>query len=170
MFGRWTVPAFEGTLADLGADMASGEQTPLGDKPARRRPVESAVGKVVHDLPGIEGYGAVLRQPTDTAAGKSVSAEFKGAHPNNDLHHSSTYLEVQRRDGDRWVTIADDADYSTSFRWKRHLAAQSKVTLSWTPPAGTTGEYRFVYHGDAKDGSGRITPFTGESAPFHVTG
>lgn len=170
LFGRWTVPALEGTLASLGSDMASGQETPLGDKPARRDPVDSAVGKVLYDLPGPEGYGTVLRQPTDTAVGETASAEFKGAHPNNDLHHEDTYLEVQRREGDGWVTVADDADFSTSFRWTRHLAAQSKVTLSWTPPEGSTGEYRFVYHGDAKDGSGRITAFTGESGSFHVTG
>lgn len=169
VFGRWTVPALQGTLDQLGHDMASGTPTDTKSPPTRRPRVESAVGKVVYDVPGTHTYGDVLRQPTDVAPGSTVSAQFQGAHPNNNLRHGDTYLEVQRRDQDTWTTVADDHDPWTRFRWERHLAAQSKVTIEWTPPADTpAGEYRLVYHGDAKDPSGRITAFTGESASFRV--
>lgn len=168
-FGRWTTPALEGVLSDLGTAMTDGTEVPLGDRPERQPHVESAVGKVLYDVPGLRTYGDVLRQPTDVAVGETVSARFQGAHPNNDLRHHDTYLEVQKREGDAWVTVADDHDPSTIFRWERHLAAQSKVTIAWTPEADTApGEYRLVYHGDAKDGVGRITGFTGTSAPFRV--
>ena len=42
---------------------------------------------------------------------------FAGAHPNNDLRRGGTYLEVQRQVGDGWVRVADDGDWSTTFRW-----------------------------------------------------
>lgn len=169
LFGRNTLPALQGTVKDLASAIRDGRDVPLGAKPTRPSHVESTAGKVVYDVPGVRRFGDVLSQPGDIARGQIAQATFQGAHPNNDLRHGDTYLEVQRRDGDRWVKVADDNDEETKFIWRRHLAAQSHVTIEWQAPANTpAGEHRIVYKGAAKDGLGRINQFTGTSATFRV--
>lgn len=69
----------------------------------------------------------------------------------------------------RWVKIPADNDPDTSFKWKRHLAAQSRVTIEWRASAtATLGHYRLVYHGGAKVASEALTPFTEVTNPFTV--
>lgn len=169
-FGRYTHPAFRQVLNTVGTSMRDGKDLPLGEKAPLQPVVNSAQGKVLYDLPGAgRSYGDQVTAPVNTARGGTVSAEFVGAHPNNNMHHEGTYLEVQRQTDQGWEYVTGDNDPETSFNWKRRLAAQSRVTLKWNVPQDAApGTYRFVYHGDAKNGSGRITPFTGYSSPFTV--
>lgn len=68
------------------------------------------------------------------------------------------------------MTVAGDNDPATRFHWKRHLAAQSRVTIEWKIPADAVpGTYRILYHGDSKNGVGAITPFTGATQNFTVS-
>lgn len=69
----------------------------------------------------------------------------------------------------RWGTVTADNDPGTCFKWKRHLAAQSRVTLEWRVPAtATLGHYRLVYHGGAKVASEALTLFAEVTNPFTV--
>ncbi len=115
-------------------------------------------------------FGDVLEPPdTSYQPGQQVRAVFASAHPNNDLHTGGTYLEVQRRQGAKWVTVADDGDWSTKFQWTRDGIAAPKATVTWDIPQGTaTGTYRVVHHGDIKALSGTITPFEGATQEFAV--
>lgn len=170
-FGINTMGAYRQMLNTVGTSLKDGSELPIGDKPTVRVPMESAVGKVGYDLPGIgNSYGKVLTQPSDTPRGNKVSALFVGAHPNNNQRLNSTFLEVQRREGDKWVTVTADNDPATKFIWKRHLAAQSRVTIEWQIPADAkTGTYRIIYYGDSKTGDGKVTPFTGTTQEFKVS-
>ena len=171
VFGINTMGAFRQTLNTVATSLRDGTELPLGDKPTVRTPMKSAVGKVWYDLPGAgHYYGKVLTQPAHTARGATVSALFVGAHPNNDQQLNSSYLEVQRLEGNRWVTVAGDNDPATRFHWKRRLAAQSRVTIEWKIPADAVpGTYRILYHGDSKNWVGTITPFTGATQNFTVS-
>ena len=94
---------------------------------------------------------------------------FASAHPNNDLRRGGTFLEVRRREGDRWVAIADDGDWSTTYRWSREGASTSSATVTWdVPPNASGGEYCIAHGGDAKDATGSTTPFEGRSPAFTV--
>lgn len=69
----------------------------------------------------------------------------------------------------RWVKVPADNDPDTSFKWKRHLAAQSRVTIEWRASAtATPGHYRLVYNVDTKVASEALTPFTEVTNPFTV--
>ncbi|MDO4897794.1 MAG: neutral/alkaline non-lysosomal ceramidase N-terminal domain-containing protein [Rothia sp. (in: high G+C Gram-positive bacteria)] len=169
-FGINTMGAFRQVLNTVGTSLRDGTELPIGAKPAQRTPMKSLAGKVLYDVPGVgKSYGQVLTQPANTTRGGTVSALFVGAHPNNNLKHDSTYLEVQRQTSTGWVTVAGDNDPDTKFIWKRYLAAQSRVTIEWKiPQDAAPGTYRLVYHGDSKKSSGAITPFTGTTATFTV--
>lgn len=100
--------------------------------------------------------------------GQQVLVRFVGANPNNNLHRGGSYLQVQRRDGDGWLTVADDNDWSTRFRW-RNKGPSSIVTITWdVPGAVDLGVYRIAYAGDARDRGGTITAFTGTTREFKI--
>ncbi|MGW1738330.1 neutral/alkaline ceramidase [Nocardia sp. NPDC001965] len=172
LFGRWELPALQQIAAQLATALRDGSPVPatapapdLADsqKPAKSTPPV--------DFPPV-GYdfGDVLSEPAATyRAGEQVSVEFAGAYPNHDLHRGSTYLMVQRRDGERWRTIADDGDWETTFSWSRGPASSSHVTIVWHSPADTPpGSYRIRYFGDVvKSGSDRV-PISGTSPEFRI--
>jgi neutral ceramidase len=172
LFGRWEAPALTQIAVDLATAMRDGKPVEPGPPPpdlsatlrtARRRPPDSC---------GNDGeFGAVIAPPSARyRAGETVTAGFVGANPNNNLHRGSTYLEVQRSVGGDWVRVADDGDWSTKLRWRKHGSAGSHITITWDIPVDVeAGEYRIVYHGDVVDGSGSLTPFTGRTSPFTVT-
>ncbi|CAM4139501.1 neutral/alkaline non-lysosomal ceramidase N-terminal domain-containing protein [Helcobacillus massiliensis] len=175
LFGRFTVPALQQGYAKLADHLANGAEIDPGEAPKIRPYVKSAVGVVLYDLPGTRRYGDVLTQPAgEVKRGQRASAVFQGAHPNNDLRHNDTYLAVERKvvkaDGSAsWERIADDNDFTTRFEWKRHLAAQSHVTVSWdVPEDAAAGEYRLRYFGTAKNGAGQLKEISGISHSFRV--
>jgi neutral ceramidase len=172
MFGRWQLPALQQVVAELAGAMAAGRPVDAGPPPpdlsARRRSKRRAA--VDEPVPGHD-FGAVIGAPApSTAPGSSVRATFAGAYPNNDLHRGGTYLEVQHESGGEWRTIADDGDWATKLRWQREGERASRITITWDVPTGTpAGRYRISYHGDARDESGLITPFTGRTDPFEIS-
>lgn len=71
------------------------------------------------------------------------------------------------------MRVLDDGDWETTYRWTRinGLTGTSKATVTWAIGADTApGTYRIVHHGDAKNLLGKITPFTGASPTFTVSG
>ncbi|MDS1116459.1 neutral/alkaline ceramidase [Gordonia westfalica] len=172
-YGRYTLPAYMQEFAKLAGAMASGRSLGPGPAPVDKSGLQpDLLPPVPADRPTAgHTYGDVLRQPHDSyGVGQTVRVEFVGAHPNNDFRHGGTYLEVQRREGGTWRTVADDNDWSTEFRWARPPGSldTSRITISWRPGAGTSGTYRVRYLGNSRDGSGRIRPISGTSRTFEV--
>lgn len=181
MFGRWELPAFEQTVAGLGAAMKAGTPvisgSPQPDLTGKQ--FLSPTGQVLFDTTAV-GFGTVLTQPAPSySPGARVSAVFSGANPNNNLRNGGTFLAVERRDGATsgserrdgggWTRVADDGDWSTRFNYAHDGLTGSVITITWDiPPEATPGVYRITYSGDAKDLSGTLTPFTGASRTFTV--
>jgi len=173
LFGRWELPALMQVAAELATAMRDGKPVAMGERPgpayaaSRVRPPGADVG----------AFGRVFTEPVaEYRPGATVRVEFVSANPNHDLRSGQTYLEVQRRDGDNWVRIADDGDWSTTFHWrragkKRAQRGHSTVTITWDIPDGTQpGEHRIVHHGTASTETTGLVPFTGTTREFKVTG
>jgi neutral ceramidase len=171
-FGRWTQPAWMQELDRLAQDMAAARPTVYTLRP------RSLAGQqhqfyagVLADSPvGVHGFGEVIEQALPSyRPGQTVRVSFSTGHPQNNLHRQGTFLEVQRREGASWVLVADDGDRATIYRWRRQGLTASLATIEWTIPLGTPpGEYRIVHHGDARNWSGHITPFDGQSLSFLI--
>lgn len=175
LFGRYELPAFMQTAADLGAAMRDGVEVPLGEKERDRSAEQfpSLQGAVVADAPPLgKGYGDVLTAPGATyRPGEQVSVTFAGAHPGNDLKHGGSYLTVEQRTPDGWRRIADDSDWSTKLHWARYGIAASKVTITWDVPDDVApGSYRIRYFGDARSLLGTVRSISGTSPTFSVVG
>ena len=81
------------------------------------------------------------------------------------------FSQVQRRNGDNWVTVARDWEPETKFKWQRwmFLTPLSESTVEWTIPQGTpAGTYRVLHQGLAKRWRGGIKPYCGASRSFEV--
>jgi neutral ceramidase len=157
--------------AELATAMRDGTPVPLGVRPgpANRSSWQRRPSLDMGD------FGRVLTEPVaEYRPGTTVRAEFVSANPNHDLRRGGTYLEVQRREGDVWVRIADDGDWSTTFRWSRsgrsrRRRGNSIATVLWIiPDAAAPGEYRIVHHGTAHTVAGTEFPFTGTTQEFKV--
>lgn len=171
-FGRYTLPAYEQEFAELAAALRDGEPTPsavtppwLGDRQLDVKP-----GVVMDAAPLGKDFGDLESQPAGGyEPGEHAEAVFYTGHPRNNLRNEGTFLEVQRRDGDSWRTVATDNDWSTVYRWKRAYAAVSTATVGWDIPQNAEpGSYRILHRGDARSLTGRITGFTGTSRTFTV--
>ncbi|KAA0017392.1 neutral/alkaline ceramidase [Antrihabitans cavernicola] len=173
LFGRWELPALQQIASSLAVSMRDGTVLPAGARPTDPvvREQKSVLRTRVDATPTGRGFGDVQVQPDSSyAPGSRVTVEFVGAYPNNDLRRGDTYVTVQRQAADEWETVADDADWSTIFRWRRGADATSVATITWDiPPHTRAGRYRIGYNGDAVGSSGQVDGFRGTSAEFDVS-
>jgi neutral ceramidase len=169
LFGRWTLPALQQITAGLAVAMrdgtTAGYSVPGPDLSGRQRRARPRI-PADRPPPGHD-FGDVLVQPRYRyRPGDTVTAVFAAAYPNNDLRRNGTYLEVQRFDGHDWVTVADDGDWSTTFRWRRGRRGQVAV-VTWTVSAGMrVGDYRIRWHGEAR--AQALRPYSGTSRVFTI--
>ncbi|MBS9532487.1 neutral/alkaline ceramidase [Mycobacterium sp. M1] len=168
LFGRWELPALMQTAAGLATAMGDG--VPAG--PSAPPAATTRASWLRKPRPDTGEFGAVVTQPqTEYLPGQQVRAEFVSANPNNDLHNGGTYLEVQRRDENTWVRIADDGDWTTRFRWRRTGRGGSLAGVEWVIPADASpGRYRILHHGTARGAGGNDTSFSGATHAFTVGG
>jgi len=161
------LPALQQVASELASAMRDGVPVRYGDAEpdfsAGLRPARVRIPRDVAPA-GLE-FGDVLLEPRRTyRPGDTVTAIFAAAYPNNDLRRNRTYLEIQRRTSGDWTTVADDGDWSTTFRWRRTRSGQIAV-VTWTVPQDAAGTYRIRCHGKAQQ---VLRPYSGTSRMFTI--
>ena len=176
-FGPWTLAAVQQEVDKLAVAMRTGVTVATGPTPRDLRNEQSTVqtGVVYDDKPLTVSFGSVVTNALASyTRGQTVSVKFWGGHPKNNLRRQGSYLQVQRKSGTSWVTVANDWDWETKYRWQRYDCAPtygcSHVTTEWTIPADTVpGTYRIRHDGDWKSGwDGLIRAYSGTSREFTV--
>jgi neutral ceramidase len=170
LFGRWELPVLEQAARALALAMRDGTAGPAGPPPPRLRTPRTAPRPPPDAAAGHRPFGHELAAPASAYRVRdTVQVTFAGAHPAHNLHRGGTYLCVEHDTGQGWVAVADDGDWSTTFRWQRRDGGASAVTITWTIPQDTApGQYRIRYYGDAAVGAKPPHSFTGTSTPFLV--
>ena len=175
--GPWTLAAVAQELERLGSALSDGVGIDPGPAPRDLRCCQNTLvpGVLFDDKPLFRRFGSVHRDANATyGRGDTATATFWGAHPRNDLMTGRSYLDVQRKLGDAWITVATDLDWETTYRWRRIFCppsfACSHITIEWRIPETTTpGLYRIRHQGHWKSGwSGRIRAYSGASRTFTV--
>jgi neutral ceramidase len=172
LFGPHTQAAYQQELDRLAQDMAAGRPSANTLQPPDLSASQFNVQRdVVMDMPAFgHAFGDVLRDALPAyRVGDTVTVRFQSGHPRNGLRRNDTFLKVQRLEGDRWLSVADDGDWSTRFHWRRTFASESEAEITWAIPPGTQeGRYRIVHFGDARPLMGRVRSYSGQSRVFEV--
>jgi neutral ceramidase len=172
-FGPYTLAALMQEANRVAVSLRDGTAIAPGPTPRDLSGNQSSLitGVVFDDKPLFVSFGSVQ---SDAAAsylrGQTARAVFWGGHPKNNLKTQGTYLEVQRKVNNVWVTVARDWDPETRYIWQRDGIANSKITIEWAIPLDApTGQYRLVHSGHWKSGwTGAISAYSGNSRTFTV--
>jgi neutral ceramidase len=176
-FGPWQLAAVQQEVDKLAIALRTGATVAPGPTPRDLRNNQTSVqtGVVYDDKPLTASFGGLVTDArTSYIRGETVSVKFWGGHPKNNLRRQGSYLQVQRKSGTSWVTVAHDWDWETKYRWQRYDCAPtfgcSHVTTEWKIPADATpGTYRIRHDGDWKSGwDGLIRAYSGTSREFTV--
>ena len=176
-FGPWTLAAYQQEFGRLASALRQGRPVSTGPTPRDLSSCQASLqtSVVFDDKPITKSFGSIVRDAHPSyRRGENVRVTFWGGHPKNDLRIQGTFLQVQRKEASRWLTVANDWDWETKYIWERNLCvptfACSHVTVEWAIPAGARpGTYRIRHHGNWKSGlDGRIREYTGTSSEFTV--
>jgi neutral ceramidase len=172
-FGPYTLIALQQEFGKLAKAIVEGKTVSAGPTPSdlssEQTNLQTSVVTDTQPMPWIPFGGTQTDVNSFYKSGSTVKVIFWGAHPKNNLRTQGTFLEVQRKDGDKWITIFNDNDPCTIYEWKRDFIANSKITITWNIPTETkAGEYRICHFGDSRDISDKIKPYTGISSTFKI--
>lgn len=172
-FGPYTLMALQQEFGKLAKALKENRNIPSGPIPrdlsSEQTNLQTGVVTDTQPMPWIPFGSTQTDVDSNYKPGSTVKVIFWGAHPKNNLRTQGTFLEVQRKESDKWITIFNDNDTCTIYEWKRDFIANSKIIISWNIPADTKpGEYRICHFGDSRDVSGNIKPYTGISSTFKI--
>ncbi|KAJ6473129.1 Neutral/alkaline nonlysosomal ceramidase [Mycena sanguinolenta] len=177
IFGPFTLEAYIDkytSLVPFLADSPTGTAQSDAAPPELQSDAISLQTGVVFDAAPIgKSFGQVLIDVAKTAysVNQTVSAQFVGANPRNNLRLEGTFLSVDQLVSNAWTPVRSDSHPSTTYQWTRvsTILGTSSVNVNWTIEAGTpSGTYRLRYFGDSKSLFGSISAFTGTSGNFTV--
>jgi neutral ceramidase len=172
-FGPYTLMAYQQEFSKIAKAMVDRNSVTAGPTPrdlsSKQTTLQTATITDTQPWPWIS-FGSVQTDVDSFyKAGTGVKVIFWGAHPKNNLKTQETFLEVQKKEGDKWITLYTDRDPCTIYQWERDFVANSKITITWSIPADTKqGEYHICHYGDSKDINGKINPYQGTSNIFRV--
>jgi neutral ceramidase len=188
LFGPWASAATLQELDQLAADLVA-DRAPMAGPLPRERALDAAT-KIPVAASGVPvdgrgaGFGAVLTEPRAEYAAEraTVTVTFQGAHPRSVQELGAggvlsryydpaaySYLEIQRNDGSRWVTVRTDGDPYTAIDWADTSVlgnGVSTMSVTWLVRGEEPGIYRVVYNGVAKTAANAHEAFKGTSRQF----
>lgn len=132
LFGPHTLAAYRQENARLALDIKNQDPTPVGEEPPDMSANRVFLNLDIHlfdSLPGGADYGDVSIQPEESyLTGETVTAQFFGAYPNNDLKTGETYLGVEKLINGQWQEVYSDKDFCTAFAWQDKELSDEDIT------------------------------------------
>ncbi|MBP7736879.1 MAG: neutral/alkaline ceramidase [Spirochaetes bacterium] len=171
-FGPNELAAFRQEYAKLCRAIMDGTDVPAGPAPqdVTGLTVDFTAKVLFDDKPLFKSFGDVITQPgASYSKGDTVSAQFWGGHPNNNLRTQDTFLVVEKLVNGSYVPVARDWDPETTYRWERNGVSYSKITITWHTKNADAGTYRIRHKGNWKSGwTGKISAYEGVTNTFKV--
>ncbi|KAL4280954.1 hypothetical protein GQ457_03G037740 [Hibiscus cannabinus] len=181
LYGPHTLSAYIQEFTKLAKAMATGEkragtgllppdlssvqisllQDPLGDSP----PPGKRFGDMERDVARPKGGGSFKK-------GDKPNATFWSANPRYDLLIEGTFAVVEMLQGERWIPVFDDDDFSLFFKWNvDNSGLYGLATIEWeVPEVAASGVYRLRHFGSSKKTKDSPNEYyTGASSAFTVS-
>jgi neutral ceramidase len=175
-FGPWTLAAVQQTVAQLASSLATGREVNSDIEPSTPPDtlLDLQTSVLLDASPLGKALGSVWKDALPSyQTGQKVVVSFWAGHPKNDFRIQGTFLNVQRRQGDRWIDIVSDHNPETRFIWRRwplFCLPYSTATVEWRIPANIVpGTYRVSIYGEGKRLFGPLRSYAGTSGEFRVS-
>lgn len=183
LYGPFTLAQYQQHFDRLARAMKAGDMADTGPSPTDLRgEVEASSIRTGSDaVPSKGTFGDVLLKPEKSyKRSEQAAAAFWSGNPVNAYPEIAPYIEIQRKDGDTYATIATDDDWSTKVRWTRQESTDPATGETGTPEAyrcevtwdipDTTepSTYRIVHHGNYRTEDGTLHRFTSATPDFRV--
>lgn len=185
LFGPWSGSALEQELDRLAQDMVAGRKTAAGPSLAKEKtrlaiPTYISVeppkadsnnpGRLVTDVPKGHYQNGDKVEVTFTAANPRHITILRNNGRSDIVPDNYSYLNVQKKVGNRWVNVRDDEDPYTYIHYTGHAVVGNgyNATVGWLLRNVESGTYRLVYNGIVKDNDTNYHAFSVASGPFVV--
>ena len=153
LHGRWTLPAYQQVAAELATSLQ--QQTILTSSLAYDDWRGKSSMLRLHDASldrMNEGANLDLPLPLEQkiyTRGDSVTTRFYSDNPTAHYNRDAYFMSVEMLQGDRWVKVSDDHDWSTKIRWVKAKKSNALIAhLSWGTAEDTRlGQYRMKHTG-----------------------
>ncbi|KAK4481366.1 hypothetical protein RD792_012253 [Penstemon davidsonii] len=179
LYGPHTLSAYIQEFKKLAQSLASGDKSiAKGPSPPDLSSVQlSLLGDPSGDTPppGVK-FGDIKLDVKNgpLKKGDKVNATFWSANPRYDLLTEGTFALVEMLQGNKWIPVYDDDDFSLYFKWEGPFysskGSYGLATIEWdVPREANPGVYRLRHFGSFKTTKDSpITYFTGASSGFNV--
>jgi neutral ceramidase len=153
LHGRWTLPAYQQTAAQLANALenktALTQKIIYDDWRGKSPTLKIHDGGLDHLPQGITLSRALPLDKASYSRGEIVTTRFYSGNPTAQYNRQDYFMRVEKRQGDTWVEVANDHDWSTKIRWQKEKRPKALIAqLSWnTADITTPGEYRMRHMG-----------------------
>jgi neutral ceramidase len=153
LHGRWTLPAYRQVTAELAAALQNKKTMPqnlIYDDWRGKAPTVKLHDGSADQLPEGAALGQSLPLEQKTySRGDVVVTKFFSGDPTARYKRQDLFLSVEMRQGEAWVEISNDHDWSTKIRWLRQKRPKALIAqLSWeTADTTSPGQYRIKHTG-----------------------
>ncbi|RIA83237.1 Neutral/alkaline nonlysosomal ceramidase [Glomus cerebriforme] len=169
IYGPNTLNAYLQLYTDLSVALADNFIVPIGPTaPDFTDRALSFIPPVILDIPPLfKSFGDVIKDVNKKyIKGGIVEVEFVGGHPKNHIQLESSFLYVQKLEGNKWINFKNDGNLTTKFKW----LGNSIVKIIWEITDDVeAGTYRIFYQGYHKLLGGKIVPESGFTSNFTVS-
>ncbi|TGK39716.1 neutral/alkaline non-lysosomal ceramidase N-terminal domain-containing protein [Leptospira andrefontaineae] len=133
----------------------------------------TVVGTDVPHRDKISSFDPKIKTPNESIAktGESVSCEVSSVNPNISYPKQKSYFDVEKKEGDKWITAHTDSSWATKFYYKKSFLPlfDDKIRLIWeTDKNDTPGVYRLKHSSFYLNKEGKEVPFSIDCPEFEL--
>lgn len=144
-------------ISRLASDLEAGRPSTSAEAPVDVRGARAA-DQTSHGpdgTPPTGNPGSIVDDVAETCARGSIAkASFWSGDPAMLIAQMVDCVAIERREGDKWQTVAVDGDWEVKLRWKPRRTPGTKgpaplvAAIEWDVPTETlAGTYRITHHG-----------------------
>lgn len=133
----------------------------------------TVIGTNVPNRDKISSFEPKIKTPNRTIAkiGESVSCEVSSINPNISYPKQKSYFDVEKKEGDKWITTYTDSDWATKFYYKKSFLPlfDDNIRLVWeTDKNDSPGVYRLRHSSFYINKEGKEVPFSIDCPEFEL--
>jgi neutral ceramidase len=171
LYGQQTGNLLKSRLVDMVGHMRAGSpmEPCTVDRGCVTPPDTSSLAAAPLALTPDVGAGVAVTQPANAARFVGTSFEWAGGGPAAEWSQNDALVELQKRSGFSWKTVATDLDFELPVHYVKsqgvhHWTAFFDPTKDWAE-----GTYRFHVTGHRATGPAMTEPYVLDSASFKVS-